>query len=162
MAEANTRAREMIPKEGEKTDPKSLPDPTLTRLQQQALRRLNQVLEAVKEQANANQGGGGQQAGGGPGGGGEGGEGGEQGGGGGQGDSGLPPLAQLKLLKALQVEVKDASTDFMKKHPELNKLTDAEKKEYKSLNKQQGDIAKLLEDLRRPADERDDMEGEKK
>ena len=87
---------------------------------------------------------------------------GEGGNNGGQGDSGLPPVAQLKLLKALQMEVNQQTEAFQKKHPDTNKLTDADKAELQSIHKQQQDIVELLDELRRPADEPGDAEGDKK
>lgn len=156
MTEVQGRTKQMI---ADRPEAKALPDPQLTRLQQQALRRLTQVLEAVKEQARGNQSGG--QAGGGGGGQPGGGEGGD-GGGGSQGDTGLPPPAQLKLLRTLQVEVNQATEEFRKQHPNADKLTESEKTELQSLSKQQQDIIELLEELRRPADEPGEKEGEKK
>ncbi len=153
MTEVRTRTKQMI---REKPDPKTLPDEHLTRLQQQAMKRLTQVLNAVKEQANPNQGGKQPQAGGGPGGQGQ------EGGSGGPGDSGLPPTAQLKLLRSLAVEIKQATDAFHKKHPDLNKLTEAEEAEWQGLLKQQRDFDELAEELLRPANEPGEMEGEKK
>src|SRR5207248_2246513 len=88
------------------------------RFQKQAQRRLQALVDALKmddgEQARA---GGGANRGGGGGGG---------GGGGAPGD-GIPPLAQLKLLRAMQAEVNEQTKDFNKEHPDAAKLTDAEK-----------------------------------
>lgn len=153
MTDVNKRVQQM---KGEWPDPKNLPDPELTRLQEHATKRLTQVLDAVKEQASGGKGSTGGNAGGGQGGQGD------EGGGNSGGESGLPPPAQLKLLKALQMEVNQQTAAFQKKHPELDKLTPAEQTELQSIRKQQQDIVELLEELRRPADEPGDPEGEKK
>jgi hypothetical protein len=148
MKEVNARVKALI---NEPPAVKDLPDAELTRLQQLATKRLAQVLEAIKDQAS----GGGGPAGGGEGGGGDGGE------GGGGGDSGLPPPAQLKLLKSLQLEVNQKTEEFKKKHPDLEKLTAAEKAELNGISKMQQDLYDLLQVLRRPPDELAD-EGDKK
>ena len=133
--------------------PKKLPDAELTRLQTLATLRLTQVLDAIKEQTA--EGNPRQQAGGGPGGdSGEGSRSGPQ-------DPGLPPLAQLKMLKSLQLEVNKATEEFKKNHPVLDKLDDARKNELTAIRKQQQDVLELLEELRRPADEPSAAEGEK-
>ncbi len=85
-------------------DLQTLPDAEAARFQELALRRLNQVLDALKEsQENptplSNGGGGG------------GGEGGDMGP---QGDDSLPPLAQLKLLKAMQKDINERTAAFKK------------------------------------------------
>src|SRR5205085_11401585 len=72
-------------------------DGQIGRRQQEAVRRLGQLLEAIKPDAGVPQR---QPGGGGGGGGGRGG-----GGGGGGGGEAIPPLAQLKLLRALQAEI---------------------------------------------------------
>ncbi len=123
--------------------PASLPDAELTRLQAEALRRLEQVLAAVQDEVDrprrANnarpagdkpppppQGSSRPNAG-----------------------DGIPPLAQLKLLRNLQREVNQASEDFRKQHPDLTKLTEAERSELRSINRLQKVVAELFEELRR-------------
>src|SRR5262249_10463856 len=95
-------------------------------VQKEALRRLEQLLSALKEENN-----GGPRAAGGGGGGGGGGEGG--GGGGGGGDDGIPPLAQLKLLRTMQKDVNQRTETFTKQHPDLAKLGDKEKAELQAI-----------------------------
>src|SRR5205807_4355843 len=58
----------------------------------------------------------------------------------------IPPLAQLKLLRAMQAEVNERTTDFAKKHPDERKLTDAEKKELQAIQREQREVAGLVEE----------------
>jgi len=60
---------------------------------------------------------------------------------------GIPPLAQLKSLRSLQAEVNERTTAFAKDHPDPAKLTDDEKDELKELEKAQRDVAELFEKL---------------
>ena len=105
-----------------------------------ALRRLDQILDTLKEdpKAQANQQGG---QGGGEGGGGGGGGGGDMAGG------GIPPLAQLKALRAMQAEVNERTAEFAKAHPDPAKLTDDERDELKELEQAQRDVAELFDKL---------------
>jgi hypothetical protein len=59
---------------------------------------------------------------------------------------GIPPLAQLKLLRAMQVEVNDQTKDFNKEHPDPARLTDAQKKEIEGLRREQKAVADLIEE----------------
>ncbi|HZT80237.1 MAG TPA: hypothetical protein VFA26_08445, partial [Gemmataceae bacterium] len=119
------------------------------RLQKEALRRLDQLLEALKEEPGAplraqKKKQDGQQPGGGEGGG---------GGGGGGGGDGIPPLAQLKLLRAMQAEINQRTDEFTRQHPDKDKMDDRAKAELKALQRDQQEVAELLEELTRPADE---------
>ena len=130
-----------------------LPDAELLGLQRDALRRLDQLLDAVKSEVAAlqkNSGGGSA---------GSAGEGGE--GGGERGPEGLPPLAQLKLLRAMQEDVNKRTAAFTKAHPDLDKLTEKEKTELAGIRADQHEIEVLLEELRK-ANEPDGTEGDKK
>jgi hypothetical protein len=152
--EAASKRLQEITDEKAPAAPDTLPDAELTRHQAEALRRLERLLEAVQEQADqlarAADGGGG-------------GDGGDGGGNGGGGDGGLPPPAQLKLLYQLQLEVKQKTEEFRKKHPDPEKLTDKEKAERQALRKMQQDVLELFEELRRPAGEQpNEREGDKK
>jgi hypothetical protein len=73
--------------------------------------------------------------------------GGEGGAASGQQDDVIPPLAQLKVLKALQTELNQRTKQFDLEHPEKDKLTDDERDELKELEDAQRDIAKLFEHL---------------
>src|SRR5262249_44924126 len=121
-----------------------------------ALRRLEQVLEAVKAEAE----GGPKQANDQQAGGGEGGEGGEQGGG--PEPNGLPSPAQLKLLRAMHPDALEESKEFKRKHPDLTKLNDKEQAELQAIRRQEQDVKELFEELRRPAGEPAPEGGDKK
>jgi hypothetical protein len=64
--------------------------------------------------------------------------------GGGNGDA-VPPLAQLKVLRALQAELNERTAQFAKDHPEAGKLNAEEKTELTDLERAQRDIAALFE-----------------
>jgi hypothetical protein len=108
----------------------------MLRPMQTALRRLDQILDSLKEDPKKDQGGGG-------GAGGDGGGGGD----GGQQGPGIPPLAQLKALRAMQAEVTERTAAFAKAHPDLDKLTDDEKEELQELEQAQRDVADLFDKL---------------
>jgi len=157
MDEAGERMDELFQeaKAVEKPDAKMLPDAELARRQQLALRRLTQVVDALKDAAEKM-----QQAKGG-GGSGQGGEGGGSGGGGAPGDS-IPPLAQLKLLRDLQKDINQRTETFKKEHPDAKKLEEKDRGELQSIRKDQQDVAELIDELTRPSGEPDAVEGEKK
>ncbi len=56
----------------------------------------------------------------------------------------VPPLAQLKVLRALQEELNRNTAEFAKNHPDADKLTDEEKAELKDLEQAQREIADLF------------------
>jgi hypothetical protein len=66
---------------------------------------------------------------------------------GGPGGDNIPPLAQLKLLRALQAEVNDRTDAFAKAHPDLSKLSPADRTELDAIRTAQADLAALLEEL---------------
>ena len=104
-----------------------------------ALRRLDQILDTLKEDPKAQA----ANAGGGAGGGGGGGDMGD----GGQQGTGIPPLAQLKALRAMQAEVNERTAAFAKDHPDPAKLTEDETDELKELEQAQRDVAELFDKL---------------
>ena len=59
----------------------------------------------------------------------------------------VPPLAQLKVLRALQAELNENTAQFAKDHPDPEKLTDEEKDELKELEQAQGEITELFEKM---------------
>jgi hypothetical protein len=145
MKKAGDRFDEML-KESREAKLETLPDAEAARLQREALRGLQRLLDSLKEQQaedprplGGNRGGGE--------------EGGDEGGGGPQGDDSLPPMAQLKLLRALQKEVNDRTKAFMEKHPDPKKLTPKELAELQEIRQEQKEVADLLEHLTRPAGE---------
>jgi hypothetical protein len=144
MQQASQRAADMV---REKPGPEALPDEELAAQQKAALRRLEQLLASLKESQDAPAPLSGGQGGG---------EGRDDGGGGGGGDDGLPPMAQLKLLKALQTEVYERTEAFRKKHPDPTKLTAKEKAELAEIVREQKEVADLLDQLSRPPGEGDD------
>jgi hypothetical protein len=130
----------------------ALPDRETARLQQLALRRLDQIVAAIKEETDAGRAI--AQAGGGQGGG-------EEGGGGGGMDNGLPPLGQLKLLRAMQAEINERTEAFRRKHPDLAELDERTRAELEAIRRDQREVADLLQELTRPGDEPADGEGER-
>ncbi len=77
------------------------------------------------------------------------GQGGNGGGGGRQMGDNIPPLAQLKLLRALQAEVNERTVAFAKKHPDEAKLTQEQKKELEAIRREQREVAELVEEYTR-------------
>lgn len=144
--------------------PDKLPDAEAADQQKRAMEGLRQLLESLKEQAEnprplarkQDQDG-------------EGGDGGGGGGGGGGGDNSLPPSAQLKLLRLMQKEAYDRTAEFQKKNPDPAKLTDKQKAELREIEREQKEVADLLDQLTRPPGEgmddkaeKDEKEGDKK
>jgi hypothetical protein len=106
-----------------------------------ALRRLEQVLEALKPDSQTAKkdkkdgpmpmGGGGMPP---------------MGGGGENGDV-IPPLAQLKALRALQADLNARTAEFDKLHPDRDTLSDEDKDDLKELEDAQRAIAALFEEM---------------
>ena len=67
-----------------------------------------------------------------------------------QGDQ-LPPLAQLKALRALQADIAERTGAFDKAHPDRAKLNDDEIAELEALEKMQLDVAELIKQLTQAA-----------
>jgi hypothetical protein len=100
-----------------------------------AQRRLEQLLDALKQEEPKKTPGGGGSSGGGA------------GGGGGAEQDLVPPQAQLKVLRSLQMELNERTAEFAKEHPDPDKLTEDERVELKELEKAQRDIALLFEEM---------------
>ena len=66
------------------------------------------------------------------------------------GGDGIPPLAQLKLLRALQEEVNERTEAFAKAHPDPSKLTPEQQTELDAVRSAQAELAALLEELAPP------------
>jgi hypothetical protein len=152
MKQAGKRAKGMVEevKEAAKAEKKPdlarLPDAELGRTQGEAVRRLAQLLDAAKTAAEAPPRAAGRQGGGGGGGG-------EGGGGAPNAGDGIPPVAQYKLLRDMQADLNQKTEDFRKNHPDPGKLSEKDKAELQSLQKEQRDVAELLDVLNRnPAD----------
>ena len=105
-----------------------------------ALRRLDQLLDALKPDQPKPKDDGGPQAGGMP----PGGDMPPEGGGDDNADV-LPPLAQLKALRALQADLNKQTAEFDTAHPDRAALTDEERDELKELEAAQADITALFE-----------------
>lgn len=141
MDQGGKRAQQMAT---QKPAPDTLPDVELNRHQQDALRRLSQLLDSLKEAQNER-----RPLGEPPGGGGDDGN----AGGGGGGDDSLPPMAQLKLLRSLQEEVNRRTEDFRRKNPNLEGLDAKGRAELDDIRREQKEVADLLEQMTRPPGE---------
>jgi hypothetical protein len=115
-----------------------LSDERVLRPMETALRKLDQIIGSLKEDPKKKDSKKENAGGGGGGGGGE--------GGGGQG-GGVPPLAQLKALRAMQAEVNERTVSFAKDNLDRSKLTDDQREELKDLEQAQRDVAELFEKL---------------
>jgi hypothetical protein len=111
----------------------------VVRAQQEALHRLDLVLNALKSDDAGLSRPGGKS--------GQGGQGGADAGG--QADS-VPPVAQLKVLRTMQKEVNDRTAALQKDHPDPSKYGDKEKGELQDIRKEQQDVMDLLEEFRHP------------
>ncbi|WP_171473695.1 coiled-coil domain-containing protein [Frigoriglobus tundricola] len=67
----------------------------------------------------------------------------------------VPPLAQLKALRALQAELNRDTAQFATDHPDPEKLTDAEKQQLKDLERAQREITELFEKLAQVFEKKD-------
>lgn len=110
--------------------------------QQAAVDRFAQLLDALKNEPGDQQGD--EQSGGGEGGGGQ---------QGGPPRDGIPPLAQLKMLRSLQLEINERTHDLGELREREKKLSPAQEKELQSLGIEQGTLADLVRSLTEPADE---------
>ncbi|MDY3560221.1 hypothetical protein R5W23_001446 [Gemmata sp. JC673] len=59
----------------------------------------------------------------------------------------VPPLAQLKVLRALQAELNERTARFAADHPDPEKLTPAARDELKELEQAQREVADLFEQV---------------
>ncbi len=75
----------------------------------------------------------------------------------------VPPLAQLKVLRALQAELNERTAQFAKDHPEPDKLTDSEKEELGELEQAQREVTELFEQMAKlfPSAEKETDKSEK-
>ena len=126
----------------------AIPDADLNRLQAEALRRLDQLLSSLKDAQDeprplSRAGDRGDDDG-------------DGGGGGGGGDDSLPPLAQLKLLRAMQNEVNARTKAFLEAHPDPAKLGPKQQAEIQDIRREQKEVGDLLALLTRTADDEPD------
>jgi hypothetical protein len=118
-------------------------DEETQKLQRAALRRMDQLLDALKPENGLPRGLGQQQSKSS-----QPGEGDQKGKSGGEGD-GIPPMAELKALKALQLEINERTKDFQKHYPDAAKRTEKQKQELQSIQKEQQEVSDLFEDMRK-------------
>ncbi|MCI0640135.1 MAG: hypothetical protein L0Y72_00555 [Gemmataceae bacterium] len=109
------------------------------KLQSQAAQRLQRLLDALKNDPNEVAQNGGQKK--------------DDGGGGQQegpktrpGD-GIPPMAQLKALRSEQVEVNERTKEFAQQNPDVNNLTEAQRREASELEVEQRRIHELFQQM---------------
>jgi hypothetical protein len=144
MEQASERLTERYKRVKDKPED-TKPDEETVKFQQEAVRRLDQLLEAIKQEPGVPQramnpgadepGQPGSQPG---------------------GDI-IPPLAQLKLLRAMQVEINKKTEDFARQHPDPKQLTEKDKAELQAIRRDQQEVADLLDELTQG----DEPEGEK-
>jgi hypothetical protein len=125
---------------GELPPADKLPDEQAARLQALSLRRLDQVIESLKDEKA---GGRLTRA--------EGGSDGNGGAGGGADDS-LPETAQLKVLRKMQEDVNQRTAAFARDHPDAKNIDENAKGELQGILGDQKDVAELLEQLRSGAE----------
>jgi hypothetical protein len=123
-----------------------VPDEETPRLQQEALRLLEQLLEVLKPDAGLALRRRGEDSGGGP-------EDDQPAANGGTGSDGIPPIVQYKLLRALQAEINRRTEEFARQHPDVRKLTQKEQAELKAIRRDQQEVADLLDELTQPPEE---------
>jgi hypothetical protein len=65
---------------------------------------------------------------------------------------GIPAVAQLKALRAEQLDVNDRTEDFARRHADLTKLTPNQRRELERLQTDQADLQRLFQDITSNAD----------
>jgi hypothetical protein len=60
---------------------------------------------------------------------------------------GIPEVAQLKVLRDEQKEVNDRTKDFAERHPEVNKLNEEQRAELDEIQRDQARIHRLFEEI---------------
>ena len=63
---------------------------------------------------------------------------------------GIPPMAQLKALKAEQVDLNQRTEEFAKQHPDTTKLNEPQMNELRELEQEQGRLESLFQQLVAP------------
>lgn len=72
---------------------------------------------------------------------------------------GIPPQAQLKVLRALQLDLNERTADFAKRVPDLAKMTEDQKKELQELSEEQASIHQLFQQILPPPPELKEEKG---
>lgn len=143
MQQASQRMLDRVDRVAEHPDD-TKPDRNLERLQREAVRRLDQLGDALKNDTGIGSAPTPQDQ---P----QPGSGDAPNAGGTAPSDGISYLAQLKALRSLQQEVNDRTSDFSRKHPDRDQLSKDEQQELAKLQKDQQEVADLLEDLLAPA-----------
>ncbi len=60
---------------------------------------------------------------------------------------GIPPVAQLKVLRAEQLDLNQQTADFAKRHPDQTRLTPDQQKELEQIQKDQGRLMELFQQM---------------
>jgi hypothetical protein len=138
--------RQDHPLEKEELADEARSDVRTQKLQKEASRRLQRLLDALgpELQAAGKQEAGDEQGpqGGGP-----------QGAKGGGGGDGIPPRAQLKVLREEQHEVNDRTKSFAKEHPDTRALNPEQRAELEAIHADQEEIFRLFRELMTAANE---------
>jgi hypothetical protein len=69
---------------------------------------------------------------------------------------GIPSLAQLKVLRAEQLDLNTQTKEFAERHPNAARLTDDQQKELRQIQEDQGRLMELFQQLFAPADNKGD------
>jgi hypothetical protein len=69
---------------------------------------------------------------------------------------GIPSVAQLKALRAEQLDVNQQTKDFAERHPDAARLTQDQQKELKQIQEDQGRLMELFQQLIAPAENKGD------
>ena len=78
-----------------------------------------------------------------------------------QGGDGIPNIAQIKLLKLLQIELNGQTDQLAAVKTKNGKWTADEQKRFEQLSKRQGRLADLVRDLTSPAEDEPEPPEEK-
>jgi len=65
---------------------------------------------------------------------------------------GIPSIVELKLLRTMQADVNERTEAFSRDHLDLKNLTEPEKTQLQELHREQQEIADLLEELTNSVD----------
>jgi hypothetical protein len=71
-----------------------------------------------------------------------------------QAQDGIPPMAQIKALKAEQVDLHEQTKEFARRNPNLDNLNEDQRRELRDLTDEQGRLRQLFEQMTAPRDEK--------
>lgn len=69
---------------------------------------------------------------------------------------GIPPMAQLKALRAEQLDVNERTADFAKRHPNTDNLTPAQRRDLEQIQQDQDRLYRLFQEVTAPAETKGD------